>query len=130
MSIAEAPPTAKLMTVEEFLALPDDGTDRWLIRGELRPRNLAMSLRNWKHGFAVTKAAKLLDLWLDDQPEPRGAIVTGDTGFRLHRDPDSFVGIDVALASAQLIASAPRKGGHFDGPPVAGRGGSIPVGYA
>ena len=27
-----------LMTVEEFLALPDDGVDRVLIRGELRER--------------------------------------------------------------------------------------------
>jgi hypothetical protein len=33
MSIAEIPRT---MTAEEFLALPDDGVERWLIRGELR----------------------------------------------------------------------------------------------
>jgi len=25
-----------LMTAEEFLALPDDGRERWLIRGRLR----------------------------------------------------------------------------------------------
>jgi hypothetical protein len=33
MSIAEIP---RKMTAEEFLALPDDGVERWLIRGELR----------------------------------------------------------------------------------------------
>src|SRR5688572_30356502 len=33
MSTATAP---KLMTVEEFLALPEDGVERWLIRGQLR----------------------------------------------------------------------------------------------
>ena len=35
MSAAAVP---KLMTVEEFLALPDDGVERWLIRGELREK--------------------------------------------------------------------------------------------
>ncbi len=35
MSVAAAPP---LMTTEELLALPDDGVERWLIRGRLREK--------------------------------------------------------------------------------------------
>ena len=34
MSVA----TATRMTTEELLALPDDGMERWLIRGELREK--------------------------------------------------------------------------------------------
>jgi Uma2 family endonuclease len=118
MSAAASPPVKATMTAEEFLALPDDGEERWLIRGELRPKEPRMSVRNWKHGRAVTKVAKILDLWLDGQPEPRGAIVTGDTGFRLRRTPDSLVGIDVAFASAELMATAEAGGAYLDGPPV------------
>ena len=29
---------SSLMTTEELLAIPEDGTDRWLIAGELRER--------------------------------------------------------------------------------------------
>jgi hypothetical protein len=31
-----AAPATSLMTTEELLALPDDGKERWLIRGQLR----------------------------------------------------------------------------------------------
>ena len=41
MSMAISPPEKKFMTVEEFLALPDDGTERWLLRGELRPPRIS-----------------------------------------------------------------------------------------
>jgi hypothetical protein len=38
MSIADLPPLTppREMTVDEFLAMPDDGVERWLIRGRLR----------------------------------------------------------------------------------------------
>ena len=38
---------SSLMTTEELLALPEDGTDRWLIAGELRER--PMTKRNRFH---------------------------------------------------------------------------------
>lgn len=77
-----------------------------------------MSVRNWKHAWAVTRLARSLSNWLDGQPMPRGGILTGDSGFRLHAGPDSLVGIDVAYASAELIGKASRVGGYLDGPPV------------
>jgi Uma2 family endonuclease len=118
MSIAEHPAEAApvTLTFEEFLALPDDGRRRELIRGELRERG--MTIRNRHHSRVQTKVAKLLDNWLDSQPEPRGEIVSGEAGFRLRGPLDSAVGIDVAYVSAELLASTPPKQAIFDGPPV------------
>ena len=109
-------PTPATMTTEQMLALPDDGMDRELIRGELREK--PMTKRNRKHSRVETRVAKHLDNWLDTQPEPRGQIVSGEAGFRLRRDPDSTVGIDVAYASAELVAGTGEDAAYYDGPPV------------
>ena len=89
-----------LMTTEELLAMPDDGVDRELIRGELRER--PMTRRNRWHSRIEAKIAQLLGNWLDQQPEPRGAIHSGEAGCILRRDPDTTVGIDVAYFSAEI----------------------------
>jgi Uma2 family endonuclease len=115
MSTVAAP--EKLLSVKEFLALPDDGRERWLIEGKVYPREPAMSVRNKKHGRVTTRIAHLLEGWLEAQPQPRGSIYTGDTGFRLKRAPDSLVGIDVAYASAVSVARDDEEP-YFDAPPI------------
>ena len=104
------------MTTEAMLALPEDGFDRELIRGELRETPFTM--RNRRHSRVETRVAKFLDNWLDDQPEPRGQIVSGEAGFRLSRNPDTSVGIDVAYVSAEVIAATPASSTFFEGPPI------------
>jgi len=108
----------KLLTVEEFLALPDDGTERYLIRGQLRPREPMTSLRNRKHGRIEATLAKLIGNWRDGQPAPPGEVVSGEAGFRLRTEPGSLVGIDVAYASAELASRTPEEAPYYDGPPV------------
>lgn len=103
------------MTTEEMLALPEDGMDRELIRGELREQS--MTRRNRRHSRTESRIVSLLDRWLETQPEPRGQIVSGEAGFRLTRDPDTTVGIDVAYVSAEVAAREP-EGVFFEGPPV------------
>ncbi|HEX8201387.1 MAG TPA: Uma2 family endonuclease [Isosphaeraceae bacterium] len=105
-----------VMTLEQMHALPDDGTQRELIRGQLRER--PMTKRNRWHSRVETRIAKMLDNWLDTQPEPRGQIVSGEAGFRLSVNPDSGVGIDVAYVSAEVAAATPEKAAYFEGPPV------------
>ena len=56
-------PEKTLMTAEEFLALPDDGNDRWLIRGELRPRETEMTMRNQVHSEVEASVVFHLMLW-------------------------------------------------------------------
>jgi Uma2 family endonuclease len=110
-----AAPQAATVTLEEMLALPP-GLDRELIRGELRER--PMTMRNKKHSRVESRATRFLDAWNDTQPEPRGQVVSGEAGFRLGRDPDTGVGIDVAYVSAEVVAGTPEKSPFFEGPPV------------
>ncbi|HJT79438.1 MAG TPA: Uma2 family endonuclease [Gemmataceae bacterium] len=117
-----APVTARLMTEEEFLALPDDGTERWLIRGQLREkpaeREGAMTVRNRDHSRLVARISQLLGDWLDRQPGPRGEVLSGEAGCRLRRNPTTTVGIDVVYISPQLAAHDPDDTTLIDGVPT------------
>jgi Uma2 family endonuclease len=113
MSVATVSP---VMTAEEFFALPDDGMERSLIRGRLKEK--PMTRRNRKHSRAEGKLAHLLHRWLATQPEPRGEILDGEAGFRIRRDPDTGVGIDLAYISAELSAATPEEAVYVDGVPV------------
>ena len=105
----------RLVTTQDLLALPEDGVDRELIRGELRER--PMTRRNRRHSRIEIRIGTVLENWLGDQPEPRGEVVSGEAGFRLCRDPDTTVGIDVAYVSAEVAAREPEAA-YFEGPPV------------
>lgn len=109
-------PTARTMTTEEMLALPENGFDRELIHGQLL--ETAMTRRNRRHSRSMISVGYLLQAWLKDQPEPRGEIVGGEAGFRLLRDPDTTVGVDVAYVSADLAGRSAEDAFLFEGPPV------------
>ncbi|MHB1426692.1 MAG: Uma2 family endonuclease, partial [Gemmataceae bacterium] len=113
MTVAEAP---ALMTTEQLLALPDDGVERWLIRGQLREK--PMTYRNRWHSRAMVRVGRFLDVWLDQQPEPRGSVLGGEAGVRLTRNPDTTVGIDVVYISAEAAARNPDDTTIIDGVPV------------
>jgi Uma2 family endonuclease len=104
------------MTTEELLALPENGTDRWLIRGQLREK--PMTVRNRAHGRIMARLARFLDVWLDQQPEPRGEVLCGEAGVKLRRDPDTTVGIDVVYISAEVAARRTDVTSLIDGVPI------------
>lgn len=116
MNAATAP---KRMTLEEFLALPDDGVERWLIRGELREKqDTDMTRRNKPHSITEARIATILGAWLATRPEPRGEVVCGEAGFILRRDPETSAGVDVALITAAQADTADDEGAFIEGPPV------------
>lgn len=117
MTIAAQP---KLMTTEELLALPDDGRERWLIRGELREadREGDVTRRNYGHSRVEANICGELHIWVKTQPTPRGQVLTGEAGVRLRRNPDTTVGVDVAYISAQAVAEQADEKRLVDGPPV------------
>jgi Uma2 family endonuclease len=116
MSIAELP---RKMTTEEFLALPDDGVERWLIRGELREnRDIDMNRRSPDHGRTCSNITTCLKNWVGRQPRPRGSVYVGDTLFKMLPDSDSTVGVDVAYVSPELEGRTPRPAKIIEGPPV------------
>jgi len=105
---------AKLMTVEEFLALPDDGVDRMLVDGVVW--ELGMTMRRWLHAAVQINISHLLRDWVKRQPRPRGRFVGGEAGFRLASG--TMVGIDVAYVSAALAAATPESQAYYDGSPT------------
>jgi Uma2 family endonuclease len=116
MPIAELP---RKMTTEELLAMPDDGVERWLIRGELREnRDVDMNRRNPDHGRACSNITTYLKNWARSQSKPRGNVYVGDTMFKLRPDSESTVGIDVAYVSPELEARTPKGSKVVDGVPI------------
>ncbi len=101
MAIGET--TTRRMTMEEFDALPDDGRERWLIRGQLREAEDPVTRRNRKHSRTESRIAQLLRNWLDTRPLPRGDVFSGEAGFRF--SPTSSVGVDVAYAPPEVVAA-------------------------
>lgn len=108
--------TAPLMTTEEMLALPENGMERWLVQGVLREK--PMTYRNRFHSEALMRVGHLLGIWLDQQPAPRGAILGGEAGCRIARDPDVTFGIDVVYISAELAANQPNNTTLVEGVPT------------
>ncbi len=76
------------------------------------------TVRNRFHSQVVVNAAICLGEWWRTRPRPRGAIVCGEAGFRLKGSADSLVGIDVAVASAELVASTDPEEKIYSGPPI------------
>ena len=76
---------SQLMTTEELLAMPDDGVDRELIRGELRESR--MTTRGTPHCRVSITLGYYLYEWLRRQPRPRGGLYSGEIRVRLRAKP-------------------------------------------
>jgi Uma2 family endonuclease len=84
------------MTVDEFLALPDDlNVRRELIRGELREESV--TTRNPRHAGCVTKLAAALENWRIASKTPDVYVGTGDVRCRLPNTGSTLVGLDVGV---------------------------------
>ena len=115
------------MSVEEFLAIPEDGIHRELLNGRVREESDgaglgerwgSVTVRNRFHSRIVIRTGQLLANWMDTQPEPRGEVVGGEAGFRLGGADGSVVGIDVAVVSAELVVATAPEDRIFQGAPV------------
>ncbi|HTK73791.1 MAG TPA: Uma2 family endonuclease [Gemmataceae bacterium] len=111
------------MTTEELLAMPDDGVERWLIRGELREKRPPeggppMTVRNRFHSQAMVCVAVELEIWRRAQPEPRGQVLGGEAGVRLRQTPDSTVGVDVVYVPPDIVANQTDETTLIDGVPA------------
>ena len=89
-----------LMTSEELLDLPE--ADRYRRfphsgRAQGATHDLAKSdtCRDDGGGYTVRRPVDV------PQPKPRPKLYNGDIYFRLRRNPDSNVGVDVALATPE-----------------------------
>ena len=97
MSIAEA----KLMTIEEYSNLPDNGRPTELVRG----RVVEMNLPKPRHGQICGKVNRIYGNFADDRD--LGHVVCNDTGIITQREPDSLRGADVAFFSFERVPRGP-----------------------
>jgi Uma2 family endonuclease len=104
------------MTTEEMLALPENGMERWLIAGELRER--PMTVRNRFHSRTMICVGTELEIWLRQQPTPRGQVLGGEAGVRLSHDPETTVGVDVVYVSAEVVIQQTGETTLIDGVPT------------
>lgn len=106
----------KLLTVQEFLAIPDDeNIERDLIRGEVKER--VMTRRSRQHARTEARISQQLQNWVDGQ-ERRGEVYSGEVGCTLRHSPSSTVGIDVAYITAEHAARQTDASRLIEGPPA------------
>lgn len=87
------------MSTEEFLQLPDDGIERVLIRGQVV--EWGVTIRNKFHSRCLVRLAAVIETWAEARADL--AVLGGEAGFQLQRDPDTNVGIDLAIVPASLV---------------------------
>src|SRR5260221_6633394 len=83
----------KLMTAEELLALPDDGTRHELVEGELR----TMSPSFGRHSMIAGRVA--VDLGAYVRAARLGEILVAEGGYVLSRSPDTLRCPDVSFVA-------------------------------
>jgi Uma2 family endonuclease len=103
------------ITTEELFALPDDGIERDLIRGELR--EYPVTKRNRRHSKVMVAVSRVLLNWVIVK-NIGGEVAGGEAGVRLRPDPETTVGVDVAYFSAESIARMSVNEPWYEGPPV------------
>jgi Uma2 family endonuclease len=111
------------MTTAELLAMPDDGVERWLIRGELRekraePGEPPTTIRNRFHSQLLAQVIFVLKRWLVQQAKPRGVVLGGEAGVRLRQGGDTTVGVDVVYITAEHMAKQTDETTLIVGPPA------------
>jgi len=101
----------KLTTADELLAMPEDGFRYELIEGEL----MRMSLAGAEHGAVAMNIA--VALFVHVRAQNLGTVYGVDTGFKLHSDPDTVRGPDVAFVTKKRVLEAGPTRGYFPGAP-------------
>jgi Uma2 family endonuclease len=98
------PATARLMTAEELLDMPDDGFRYELVRGELKK----MSPPGEEHGILVARVTASLYHHVDGQ----GLVYAGEPSFKLGSTPDTVRAPDVAFISQERLDRLPPGTGY------------------
>jgi Uma2 family endonuclease len=101
MATAEA-----LMTAEEYLLLPDDGTPNELVRGRVVPVNMPKP----RHGEICANIVFLLGSFAREHG--LGRVICNDSGVITERDPDTVRGADVAFYSYLRMPKGPAPRGY------------------
>lgn len=97
MSIAEA----KLLTIDEYCLLPDNGQPTELVRGKV----IEMNMPKPRHGQICGKVDRSYGNFAEQHD--LGHVLTNDSGVITQRDPDTLRGADVAFYSYSRVPRGP-----------------------
>ena len=100
MTPATAPPP-KLLTIEEYLRLPDDGRKTELVRG----RVVEVPPTYPFHGYVCSKISRIVGNFVE--AEKLGRVMSNDSGVVTERDPDTLRGADVCYYSFNRLPPGP-----------------------
>jgi Uma2 family endonuclease len=103
--------TARTMTADELLHLPDDGMRHELILGELKTMTPVGSL----HAMIVMRLGARLERAVVDGK--LGVVLGGDPGFVLRHDPDTVLAPDIAFIRQQRVAVTGLSTKFYPGAP-------------
>jgi Uma2 family endonuclease len=103
--------TAKVMTAEELLELPDDGQRYELIAGAL----LAMPPTGEEHGGIGTTVIISLGTYV--RANHLGIVLNGETGYLLSSNPDTVRAADVSFVRQERVATEGWLRGYRRGAP-------------
>jgi Uma2 family endonuclease len=105
-----SPVVEKLLTAEEYLALPDDGRRTELVEGKIVEMNMPES----RHGLFCLNIATALKAAI--KGKDLGRVVSNDSGVVTRRAPDSVRGGDVLFNSYQRVERGQTPRGYWPAP--------------
>ena len=107
----DGPAQQPTTTLAELLALPDDEYHHELVNGWL----VSEPPPGVRHGHVAACVAEVLRTHV--RTSRTGVVVTCDTGFILHRSPDTVRAPDVAFIRLDRYQALEDKGALMPGPP-------------
>lgn len=104
--------TTQLLTAEEFLHMPKEGTWRCeLVEGVL----IKMSPAGFEHGDIAVNVAAML--WQHVKTHKLGKVLAAETGFKLANDPDTVLAPDAAFIRQEEFDRIGMTKKFWPGPP-------------
>lgn len=103
-------PAAKLLTLDDYLTLPDDGRRTELVRGVV----VEVPSPKPKHGYFCGNIAGELRQFV--RSRNLGRVVTNDSGVVTERNPDTLRGMDVAFYSFARVPAGEPPDGYWPAP--------------
>lgn len=109
-SLAASDASPRILTAEDFAALPSDGRRKELVRGRVVNMNMPFP----RHGVICARIAHLLLTYVE--ANDLGRVLSNDAGVVTQRHPDTVRGADVVFYSFARLPKGPLPD-HY--PPLA-----------
>lgn len=97
-----------VLTIEAYLALPDDGVPNELVRGKIVP----LPVPTPRHGQICAEIVYLIGRYLDGRD--LGHLVCNNCGVITERDPDTVRGPDVVYYRYERVPRGPLPWTYLD----------------